>query len=404
MTEKPAVYEDLDVPVVINATGNKTRVSGSLMRPRAADAMREAANAFVRVSDLQAKASALISDVTGSEAGYVTSGASAGMTLAAAACLAGTDYSKMASLPHADDVPNEIVVPRSHRNGYDRALAVGGAELVDVGGNDRHAGTGSENVRLWEIDAAISESTAAVAYLQTPSSAPPLADVCAVAHENGVPVIVDAAAELPPSTNLSRFVEDGADIVVFSGGKAIRGPQTTGIVAGRAELIESIALQHLDMHTAFPVWDPPAELIDKSKLPGVPRQGVGRGFKVGKEELVGLIYALREFLEEDHTALHAEWDERAGRIATELDRSSHLATRVENTDTENATSTVFVSLDEQAAGLTVAELLLELRQSDPRIFLGSDSLDSAEFTVSPMAVTDGEADIVVRRVLEAVGG
>jgi len=402
MSEKPAVYEELDVPVVINGTGNKTRVSGSLMRPEAADAMREAANAFVRVSDLQAVASELVSDVTGSEAGYITSGASAGMTLAAAACIAGTDYSTMASLPHTDTVPNEIVVPRSHRNGYDRALEVGGAELVDVGGNDKHLGTGSENVAPWEVDAAISESTVAVSYLQKPSAGPPLADVCEVAHDNDIPVIVDAAAELPPVTNLSRFVADGADIVVFSGGKAIRGPQTTGIVAGRRDLIESIALQHLDMHTADPVWDPPPGLIDRSELSGVPRHGVGRGFKVGKEELVGLVYALEAFVEEDHETLHAEWDERALNVATKLARSPHLDTRVEYTDNKDATSTVFASLDEQTAELTVSELLLELRRADPRVFLGADHLDRAEFTVSPMALTDEESEALVQRVLEAV--
>lgn len=403
MTGTPSVYEELDIPTVVNATGNKTRISGSLMRPAAADAMREAANAFVRVSDLQAKASSLIADVTGAEAGYVTSGASAGMTMAAAACIAGGDYSTMDALPRPTEAATEIIVPRSHRNGYDHALRVSGAEIVDVGGNDHAVGTGSENVELWEIEAAITEETAAVGYLQKPSSSPPLAEVTSLAHDHDVPVIVDAAAELPPTTNLSRFVEAGADLVLFSGGKAIRGPQTTGIVAGNRDLIESIALQHLDMHTAFPVWDPPASLIDKSDLPGVPRHGLGRGFKVGKEELVGLIYALQEFVAEDHNALLAEWDERARRIEAGLESSDALQPRIENADKTHIVSSVYVRLDPEAADLTTADLLVQLRQEDPRVFLGSDYLERSEFTVSPMALTDEEADHVVDRILARVG-
>jgi L-seryl-tRNA(Ser) seleniumtransferase len=402
MTDTPTVYEELDVPTVLNATGNKTRISGSLLRPVAADAMREAANAFVRVSDLQAKASSLIADVTGAEAGYVTSGASAGMTMAAAACIAGTDLSVMESLPRPEDAPTEIVIPRSHRNGYDRAYRVAGAEIVDVGGNESNVGGRSSSVELWQIEAAITEDTAAVAYLQKPSIRPPLEEVVSVAHDNDVPVILDAAAQLPPTTNLARFVDTGADFVLFSGGKAIRGPQTTGIVAGRQDLVESIALQHLDMHTAFPVWEPPASLIDSADLPGVPQHGLGRGFKVGKEELVGLIYALREFVEEDHEALLAEWDERARHIQAGLDDVANLDTRIENADKTHVVSSVTVTLDERAAGITTEELLLSLRREDPRVFLGSDYLDRNEFTVDPMAITDEEADYVLERIGETV--
>lgn len=402
MTEIPTVYEELDVSTVINATGNKTRVSGSLMRPQAVDAMREASKAFVRISDLQAKASTFISDITGAEAGYVTSGASAGLTMAAAACIAGKDFETMASLPQVGERPNEIIIPRSHRHRYDNALRVGGGEIIDVGGNDHQVGTGAENVELWEIEAAISKETAAVAYLAKPSTRPSLEDLTKRVHDYDVPVIVDAAAELPPVTNLSRFIEAGADIVLFSGGKAIRGPQTTGIVAGRKDLIESIALQHLDMHTAFPVWDPPGELIDKTTLPGVPRQGLGRGFKVGKEELVGLIYALTEFIDEDHEALHAEWSDRARRIAAGLDTTTHLDPRIENADKTHVVPTVFVTLDEHAAGITTDELLLSLRQEDPCIFIGSDYLDRSTFTISPMSINNEQADYLVERVQETV--
>ena len=233
MPDAPSVYEDLDVPTVINAASTKTRIGGSLIREGAVEAMAEAAGSFVRLSDLQARASELISDVTGAEAGYVTCGAAAGLTLGAAACIAGDDVGVMDQLPHTEDVPNEIVMPRTHRNGYDHALRAAGARIVDVGNADNALGTGSKDTEIWEIADAIGEQTVAVAYMQKSYSEPPLEDVVEVAHDHNVPVIVDAAAELPPTETFTRFVEAGADLVAFSGGKAIRGPQTTGILAGR---------------------------------------------------------------------------------------------------------------------------------------------------------------------------
>lgn len=266
-----SVYDELGVPTVINAAGTKTRISGSLVREEAAEAMVEASRSFVRISDLQARASELISDVTGAEAGYVTSGASAALMLDAAACIAGDDFDAMYQLPNTEGLSDEIVVPRTHRTGYDHALRAGGGTIVDVGTNDSHLATGSRNVEPWEIAESITDETAAVAYLQKEYTEPPLSEVVDIAHAQDVPVIVDAAADLPPASNLSRFVEDGADLVAFSGGKAIRGPQTSGILAGREDLIASVALQQLDMHAAEPVWDPPSALVDVDRYDGVPR-------------------------------------------------------------------------------------------------------------------------------------
>jgi len=393
-----SIYDELDVPEVINATGTKTRIGGSLIRPEAADAMRRAAEGFARISDLQARASELIRDVTGAEAGYVASGANACMTLAAAACIASDDLSAMASLPDTEGLADEIVVPRTHRTGYDHAYRVAGAELVDVGANDAHLGTGSENTELWEIDAAIGEDTAAVAYVQKSYTGPPLEAVVEVAHDNGVPVIVDAAAELPPVENLERFIDLGVDLVAFSGGKAIRGPQTTGILAGRDDLIRSAALQHLDMHAAEAAWVPPEGVVDTEELPGVPRQGIGRGMKVGKEELVGLLRALELFVEEDHEARKAEWRERAERIAAALDEEPALSTSVTAAEKTDVAPTVPVSVDEDEAPVTAAELVRGLREERPRIFVGADELDEARFTINPMCLPDERVEYVLERI------
>jgi L-seryl-tRNA(Ser) seleniumtransferase len=239
--EPTSSYDDLGVPTVVNATGTKTRIGGSRIRPEALEAMVDAADSFVRLSDLQARASELIADATGAEAGYVTNGAAGALLLGTAACIAETDPGAMSRLPDTEGLADEVIMPRTHRTGYDHALRTAGAEIADIGTNDRHLGTGSRNVELWEYEDAISEDTAAIAHVYKEYVDPPLAEVCDLAHEHDLPVVVDAAAELPPVENLSWFTEQGADLVTFSGGKAIRGPQTTGVLAGREDLVESVA-------------------------------------------------------------------------------------------------------------------------------------------------------------------
>ena len=392
------IYEELGIPTVINAASTKTRIGGSLIRPEAVEAMAKAAESFVRISDLQARASELISEVTGAEAGYVASGAAACLTLGTAACMAREDLGAMNRLPHAEDVPNEVIMPRTHRNGYDHAVRLAGARIVDVGNNGNHLGTDSKNIELWEIEDAINENTAAISYMQKPYTQPDLADLCEVAHAHDVPVIVDAAAELPPKENLSKFVDAGADLVVFSGGKAIRGPQSTGIMAGRQELIESAAMQHLDMHVAEEVWEPPENLIDLDRFGGVPRQGVGRPLKVGKEEIAGLIRALELFVEEDYDARGREWAERAQLMAEELEQEPSLSTTITEAGKTMVAPEVYVELDSEVAGIEVEALVGELRRENPRIFVGPDYLHESAFTANPMCLTDDEAEYLVERV------
>ncbi len=392
------IYDELGVPTVVNATGTKTRIGGTLIREEAREAMDRAAEAFVRLSDLQAAASDRIAEATGAEAGYVTNGASSALTLAAAACIAADDLEVMARLPDTTGIPDEIVMPRTHRNGYDHALRAAGATIVDVGTNDHALGTGAENTELWEIDEAITEETVAVAYMEKPYSRPPLPAVVDVAHANDVPVIVDAAAELPPKANLRTFIDQGADLVAFSGGKAIRGPQSSGILAGKADLITSVARQHLDMHAAEPAYDPPTELVDFEALPGVPRQGIGRSMKVGKEELVGLLAALEAFLEEDHDALLSEWHERALRIATALEDIDGLEVSLANAGKTGAVTTVAVFVDVAQTGTDAATVVRSLRQEEPRVFVGADDFEHEQFTINPRCLTDTEAEYVIERI------
>ena len=292
---------------VINGNGPVTRLSGGVMAPEVAAAMVAASRVTVDMWDLQAAASRVIARATGAEAGIVTSGASAGILLGAAACLAGLDPGRMNRLPEVADDRRDFIVVRSQRNMYDRALAVAGGRIVEVGIADRYSGPGVRDADAWEIADAVTPRTAGIYYLAQPQSLPALADVVAVARAAGVPVLVDAAAQLPPAEHLRRFLEQGADLVAFSGGKAIGGPQASGILAGRADLVASALVQMLDMDVAPVAFCAPAEFGALNQMRGVPHHGVGRSCKVGKEEIFALMVALERFAGADAAARRAEW-------------------------------------------------------------------------------------------------
>ena len=391
------IYEKWDVTPAINAAGTKTRVGGSRIRPEALNAMAAAAESFVQLSELQAGASDYLAAVTGAEAGYVTNGAAGGLLLAAAACIARRDPAVMSRLPDTNGIASDILMPRTHRTGYDHALRTAGATIVDIGTNDRALGTGARDVEPWEYEHAITDETVAIAHIHKDGRLPTLETVCEIATDSNIPVIVDAAAEVPPRQNLSRFIDAGADLVVFSGGKGIRGPQTTGILVGRGDLIESIALQHLDMHETGEVWNPPPSLIDRDGLNGVPRQGIGRPLKVGKEELVGLLVALEAFLDEDGVARQEEWTDRLGKIEAALESIPEISTWRQG-GAKTVAPTLVVDLTDHE--VDAARLATDLRQSKPRIIVGTDEVVFDQITINPMCLDENEAEYVAERLID----
>ena len=288
------------------------------MAPEVVEAMAAASRASVDIGELQDAASARIAEATGAEAGLVTTGAAAALTLAAAASIARWDVAKMAALPHADAFPRDILIPRTHRTGYAHALAASGARLIDIGHNDRGTGAGVRGLEAWEIEAALSPSVVAMAFSANATSLADLPTAIAACRAAGIPLIVDAAAQLPPKENLKRFIAMGVDLVAFSGGKALGGPQASGILAGRRDLVASALLQQLDMDVAPETWTPP-RLVDRANLRGVPHHGIGRGFKAGKEEIVGLLTALDRFVKADDAADNDALAARLKAIAAMLD-------------------------------------------------------------------------------------
>jgi L-seryl-tRNA(Ser) seleniumtransferase len=191
--------------------------------------------------------------------------------------------------------------------------------------------------------------------------------------------------------------------VAFSGGKAVRGPQTTGILAGTREIVESAALLQLPSDTHEALWEPPESLIRRDAVPGMPNHGIGRSLKVGKEELIGLLRALELFLEEDDDALYAAWNNRARHVEDELAGHSALDVTRTHPNEPDAVSELHLELDEQTAGISPTALVRSLRNEDPRIYVGERKLDEGKIVVSPKQLSDEEARYVVERLLSYLG-
>ena len=304
------IFERFGITPIINAYGTNTRLSAGPLSDEVAEAMREAASASVDILDLQAAACREITAATGAEAGFVTSGASAALLLAAAACMARLDAGAMNRLPATREGRCEFLISRSQRNMYDRAIETAGGQLVDVGIPDRVSGAGVRDASVGDFADAITPRTAGILHVAQADAEPPLRDITRLAREAGLPVIVDAAAQLPPATNLRRFFDDGADLVAFSGGKAIGGPQASGILAGRGPLVASALAQMLDLDLPETQFRPPPEFGALSQLAFLPRTGIGRSCKVGREEVVGLLVALRRFTSEDTATRQTRWQSR----------------------------------------------------------------------------------------------
>lgn len=400
------IYTTLGVKRRINAAGTLTRLGGALMAPEVIGAMAAAAKYSVDIGELQAAASRTIARVTGAEAGIVTTGAAAALTLAAAASMTRWDITKMAALPHADGFAHEILLPRTHHTGYAHALRASGARLVDIGHNDRGTGAGVRGIEPWEIEAAISSNTAAFAFTANPMSIGDLPTVVSVCKARGIPVIVDAAAQLPPKSNLRRLFELGADLVAFSGGKAIGGPQASGILAGRRDLVGAALVQQLDMDVAPETWTPP-DLIDRAALKGVPHHGLGRGFKAGKEEIAGLLVALERFANADDEAANAALEGRLERIAEMLGGLPGIGTQLISARETGRVPQLRLVIDPAVARIDALGLSRTLQSADMPVHLSERFAHQGVLIIDPQALRaedDEELVAAVKRAVLACGG
>src|SRR5438552_13988903 len=371
----PEVYRKLGVRPIIHGSGTTTRYGGSRLRPEALESMRQASTALVNIDELNEAAGAAIARMLGAEAAFVTAGASSGLILQAAACIAGADPAKITRLPDTRGMRNEIIIQRAHRFAYDQAYRVAGGVLVEIGLARR--------TQPFELETAINERTAAVAYLVSPFTSPPgvlsLEQVIAIAHARGVPVIVDAASMLPPRENLTKFLRLGADLVSFSGGKGIRGPQSTGIVAGRRDLVRAVALN------------------------ASPNQALGRAAKTSKEEICGLVVALECFMAEDEKAEMKRYTELCATIVETLDDIPGLRAVVEQDPVNRVLPHAVVYFTPDCVGPAGHAVQLALAHGAPHIYAQPGAHQGAylhHVARDPFNLLPGEEGIVAVRLRE----
>jgi len=364
-----SIYDELGVKQIINAHATLTRLGGSIMPPEVIAAMQEAAGWFIDLDELQARVGAKLAELTRNEAAYVATGAAAGIVLAAAACVTRNDRALMARLPDTSGMKNEALVFKSHRNGYDHAIRNVGLKIVEVGDGATCAPA--------DLEAAITDRSAVFVWFQGAMSGRgdlPLTQVIDLCAARGVPVIVDAAAQLPPVENLWRFTQMGAACAIFSGGKDLRGPQASGLVVGQKWLIEAMR----------PI--------------GNPNAGLGRPMKVGKEEMVGLLAAVRRYLSLDHEA-RCRRDERvvAGWCQTLNRLAGVRAQRSFPNEAGQPLPRCEVIL-EDGARLTRDALMQALMAGTPVISVAAAG--ERGIFLNPMTLSDTEVDLVTARLLQ----
>jgi L-seryl-tRNA(Ser) seleniumtransferase len=388
------IFERYGLVRVINATGTATRLGASPMDAEVIAAMAAAAQCSVDMGELQGRASELIAKVTGAEAGIVTSGAMAGLLVGAAACMAGLDPVKMSQLPDTAGMRNEFIISRSHRNSYDHGVRAAGGRLIEVGLPDRLTGCGVRDTEVWEFASAIGERTAGIVYLARANARPALSDVVRVAHAAKVPVMVDAAAELPPASNLRWFIEQGADLVAFSGGKGIRGPSGSGVLCGRRDLIASALLQQLDLDFVYEDWNPPAQLIDKSALRGVPRHGIGRSCKAGKEQIVGLLTALLRFTQVDDTARNKHYTGITDSLLGALSSLPGLRVRAITDTGHGGMPLVEIAIAPGQHRPNALQVAARLRSARPAVYVDATDADQGTLILVPTCLGIDDAPAI----------
>lgn len=365
-------YDDIKVGTFINASGTVTTLGGSLMPEPVVAAMVEASRSFVGLDELHEEAGKWLAERIGVPAAFIPCGAASGMLVAAAACLTGTDTDLIRALPEVPSGKNEFVISYVDEHTYvHQGFRVAGGTLVS-------AGT-SAGVTSAELIGAITERTAAVVHFLGKQSRQQLIEVVAGAHERGVPVIVDAAAQLPPRSNLSEIVGLGADLVIFSGGKGIRGPQATGLVLGTPDLVEA------------------------ARLNGSPQSAVGRGMKVGKEEIMGLLKAVDLYLAQDEAAELADWNEQMRTVAAAADGINGVTGSVRRKDAGASWDIVPHAQISFAAdnSMQAADVARALRAGEPAIDV---RIDEIGVLISPMTLQPGEAAIVAERLRAVLQG
>jgi len=359
----PDIYARLGVRTHINAKGTYTYLTGSLIAPEVSQAMEEASRHFVYLVELQQKAGAKIAQMLGVEAAMVTSGAAGAILLGTAACLTGNDPKRISQLPDVTGMRTEVLIQKTHRNPFDHAIRNAGVRLVEV-------------ETLEELESAINEKTAMMYFLNAAQNKGKigLEKWVEVGKRRGIPTFNDAAADVPPISHLSDYNKMGFDLVAFSGGKGLRGPQCAGLMLGRKDLIEAAILNN------NPYED-----------------SIGRPSKVGKEEIVGMVAAVERYLRIDHEAEWKEWEEKLRAMERIVTSVPGVQTGSFVPEVANHVPHLYLKWDEGESGITKAECARMLREAEPSIEVLEDDYPQG-MSVTPFMMQPGEEFIVARRI------
>lgn len=402
-------YLGLAIEPVINAVGAATRLGGVQLADEVRAAMHAATLTPVRMDELQVAAGSRIAELLGVPGAYVTAGGSAALSMAAALVVQrrgrangpGSSHpggwDRLCGIPGPrGDGRAQIVIQATQYDTHDIAYAVAGAEVVRVG---YHHDSHPDYVRT-----AIGRDTVAVAFRTGTAWQDGVADlrtVAEIAHEAGLPVLVDAAVTVPPIKNLHQMFADGADLVAVCGGKLFRGPQASGLLCGAPELLDEIALLHQDMGERHPTWWPPTFVRDEPRQPRklpAPRAGIARGMKVGREQVVGLLAAVERYTRDPGA------DERPGiRELEEAETILRASDQLEVSKTVSPdTGLPIVTLRLGRTRPALDEIVRRLTLGRPRVILGEGSAWRDELTITPSALLPGQGKQLARAVLKAL--
>ena len=366
------MLESLGVTPILNAGGPVTRFSGTRPRSEALEAMVAMAEPFVELPELIVAAGERLADIIGVPAATITSGASGGLTVQTAAAMAKDDPEKIFQLPITDGVPTELIIQKNHRFGYDHLYLTPGARFVEVGDE---SGCTPE-----EVENAISEDTAAIIHLESPYSGDnvlPIDTLVDIAHSHGLPLMCDAASRLPPRANLTRFVDAGADLVSFSGGKGIRGPQATGLLLGNEE------------------W------VEYARLNNAPNATVARAQKVSKEAVAGILAAVEVFVNEDEDEENRRYRRLMQSVVDQVIEIPGVDAEVVH-DYNHYIPHAVLRLNDSWRGPPKSVIGERMLEPPDRVMILTFLQDVPEFWVDPLNLTDDEVQLVadkLRRVL-----
>jgi D-glucosaminate-6-phosphate ammonia-lyase len=361
-------FKELGVRPFINAAGTYTVLTASLMPPEVMEAINYASRAFVNLIDLQAAVGKRIAELIGCEAAMVTSGAAGALTVGTAACLAGTNQQFIRQLPDLTGMKSEVIIQKAHRFGYDRAVRNCGIRFVEVEGRE-------------DLERAVNPDTAMMLFYNDAGPRGPIGpeEFAGLGKKHNVPTFNDAAADVPPTENLVKYLKMGFDLVTFSGGKGLCGPQSAGLLLGRADLIEAARLN------TSPYGD-----------------SLGRGMKVNKEEMLGMLAAVERYLKRDAAAEWREWERRIATVVESVSAIPGVETERYVPPIANAVPHLRITWDEARVKITVPEAIKRLREGEPGIELRPGARRSLE--VGVWMLQRGEDRIVGRRIREVLRG